>query len=221
VTGVPDPAADAPLAPQARERAIEELSARFATDELTLDELERRLERVYKARTAGEMDMLLADLRASAPVSRGAAPAAAGGSMVAAPGATYPAGRAPAGAQSRSNALRVKPERVVSIMADTKRRGAWTAGPRLELLGIMSDTTIDLTQAILPDHDIEIDVTAFMAAVKIVVPRGMRVISRVSAFMGAARNRSELASPWANYPTLHITGSAIMAEVKVVVRDRR
>jgi hypothetical protein len=195
------------LAPQARERAIEELSARFANDELTLDELERRLERVYKVRTTTELEALFADLRSGGALPRrGLAP-------------EHPPALARTGPPGI--AMATKPERVVSIMADTKRRGAWRVGARLELLGIMSDTTIDLTQAVLPDHDIEIDVTAFMAAVKIIVPRGMPVISRVSAFMGAARNRSEVASPWAHYPTLHVTGTAVMAEVKVVVRDRR
>ena len=206
MTGGPEPGAGTSLAPQARERAIEELSARFANDELTLDELERRLERVYKVRTTTELEALFADLRSGGALPRrGLAP-------------EHP----PAVAQAATGmAMATKPERVVSIMADTKRRGAWRVGARLELLGIMSDTTIDLTQAVLPDHDIEIDVTAFMAAVKIIIPRGMPVISRVSAFMGAARNRSEVASPWAHYPTLHVTGTAVMAEVKVVVRDRR
>lgn len=202
------------ITPDARDRAIEELSARFANDELTLDELERRLERVYKVRTGAELDALFTDLRANAPLARQSplAPSA--------PSAPIQPSQMPARLASAA-VLSGRPERVVSIMANTRRRGAWSAGTRLELLAIMSDTVIDLTQAEMPPHDVEIDVTAFMAAVKIVVPRGMPVISRVSAFMGGVRNRAESSSPSRNYPTLHVTGSAVMAEVKVIVRDRR
>jgi len=206
-----------PLAPQARERAIEELSARFANDELTLDELERRLERVYRVRTHVELDALLSDLRAqSTAVARQAdvqRPAAVEPFRYAAP--------APLSSGPTSPVLPAGTERVVSIMSSTKRRGAWRTPQRLEVLAIMSETTLDLTQAVLPDHDIEIHVSAFMAAVKIVVPRGMPVITQVSAFMGSAHNRCDSMPVTRGYPTIHVTGSAVMGEVKVVARDRR
>jgi hypothetical protein len=48
--------------------AIEQLSAHFANDELTLEDLERRIERVYKATTPAELDRITADLsRSPAP----------------------------------------------------------------------------------------------------------------------------------------------------------
>ena len=47
----------------ARELVIEALSNHFAQDDLSLDELERRLERAYKANTIAELDQLTADLR--------------------------------------------------------------------------------------------------------------------------------------------------------------
>lgn len=215
----PESGGSTPLAPQARERAIEELSARFANDELTLDELERRLERVYKVRTTAELEALFADLRSGPIVPRPASPAAAALTPYAAAASNQPL--APLPLSPSGAALTGRPERMVAVMSNTKRRGAWTAGARLELLGIMSDTTIDLTQAVLPPHDMEIDVTAFMAAVKIVVPRGMPVVSRVGAVMGSVINRSEARAPSAHYPTLHVSGTAVMAEVKVIVRDRR
>jgi len=206
-----------PLAPLERERVIEELSARFANDELTLDELERRLERVYRVRSAGELDALLSDLRARSalvarPVDYAAEPAA--------PARSAPLPMA-AGAMGHPPALPAGIERVVSIMSNTKRRGAWLVPRRLEVLAVMSETTLDLTHAELPDHDCEIHVNAFMAAVKIIVPRGMSVVTHVSAFMGSAHNRSDLMPPGRGYPMLRVTGSAVMGEVKVVARDRR
>jgi hypothetical protein len=204
-----------PLAPQARERAIEELSARFANDELTLDELERRLERVYRVRTSGELDALLADLRAqNTAVARAA--------DVRRPAALDPDHLAPpAVSPTRASPLPAGTERVVSIMSSTRRRGAWRTPQRLEILAVMSETTLDLTQAVLPDDDVEIHVSALMAAVKIIVPRGMPVIMQVTAFMGSAHNRCDSMPVARGYPTIHVTGTAVMGEVKVVARDRR
>src|SRR5680860_1541225 len=53
----------------AREETIDALCGRFAGDELSLAELERRLEKARGARTRGELRELLADLApAPAPV---------------------------------------------------------------------------------------------------------------------------------------------------------
>src|ERR671933_2768705 len=55
-----------PLAPSTlatqRERAIELLSIHFAHDRLTMDELDRRLERAYAATSVAELEALTADL---------------------------------------------------------------------------------------------------------------------------------------------------------------
>ena len=59
--------ADAPLPlsslSRAREQKISELSQAFANDDLSLDDLERRIERVYKAANVVELDEITADLR--------------------------------------------------------------------------------------------------------------------------------------------------------------
>jgi hypothetical protein len=58
----------APNLDDARERVVERLSIHYARDQLTLDELESRLERVYAARTADALDAVLAGLPALSPV---------------------------------------------------------------------------------------------------------------------------------------------------------
>ncbi len=59
--------ADAPLSTlsRAREQKISELSQHFANDDLSLDELERRIEQVYKAASVSELDAITSDLRVS------------------------------------------------------------------------------------------------------------------------------------------------------------
>ncbi|WP_371577736.1 DUF1707 and DUF4190 domain-containing protein [Streptomyces sp. NBC_01314] len=45
-----------------RERAVDVLKAGFSEGRLPMDEYERRVERAYKARTVGELSLLVADL---------------------------------------------------------------------------------------------------------------------------------------------------------------
>ena len=51
--------------PAERERTIEELSLHFAHDNLTLEELERRLELAYRATSVAELRTLTSDIKAA------------------------------------------------------------------------------------------------------------------------------------------------------------
>ena len=57
-----------PSLARARELKIEELSAHFANDDLSLEDLERRIEQVYRASNVAELETITADLRGSAMV---------------------------------------------------------------------------------------------------------------------------------------------------------
>ena len=188
-----------------RERIIQELSVQFANDNLSLDELESRMERAYKSETIAELQRLTADLpRTGAPAI---APAAS----------PVPVEEAP---------LAPERERVVSVMSETKRRGAWLVPQRVELLAIMSDTTIDLTQATLPPGIIDIHVRCVWAAVKVIVPPGLQVVNRLSSLMGSVSGGGEPdderrgVPAWRSGTVVRLSGWALMAEVQTKVRRR-
>ena len=173
-----------------RERTIELLSLHFAQDNLSLDELERRMERVYRASSLPALQELTRDLPAAeAPATRAAVTPAA---------------------------FAAQHERIVSIMAETKRSGLAQVPPRLDLLCVMSDTKIDLTDSQLTAPVTEVRVRAVMAAVHVVAPPGVRVVVQPGAFM-ASVNDGEIQSAAvpAGAPVLRITGRVIMAELKV------
>lgn len=184
-----------------RERVIQRLSEHFANDRLSLDELESRMELAYKAATIADLDRLTADLPSDA------------------------AAAVPAPLPTEENtALAPDRERVWSVMSETHRGGAWVVPQRLDLLAVMSDTTIDLTQAALPTGIIDIHVRSLMAAVKIVVPPGIQVVSRVSSLMGSVHGGGEpneaTAGGWKVGTVVRLTGWAMMAEVQTKVRHR-
>ena len=192
-----------PSLARAREQKISELSQYFANDDLTLDELERRIERVYRAGNVLELDEITADLRSVAqPASQQLAPT--GGSSGSAAPVAPPAGT-----------------RMLAIMGETRRVGRWQVPRQLDVLSIMSDTKLDLTQAAVAPGITEIHVRAFWSACKIVVPPNMRVINEMHAIMASVTSKAhEMDAPGARStgPVIRLTGTALMAEVKVVVR---
>ena len=184
-----------------RERVIQQLSDHFANDRISLDELESRLERAYKAATISDLRQLTKDLAAPAESSLPA---------------RLPSEEPPA--------LPSDHERVVAIMSETSRRGPWVVPQRLDLLTVMADTTIDLTQAVLPAGIIDIHVRSLWAAVKIVVPPGLQVVSRVSSLMSSVHGGGEpndsAEGAWKQGTVVRLSGWALMAEVQTKVRRR-
>jgi len=191
-----------------RERVIQQLSEHFANDRLSLDEMESRMELAYKASSVAELQRLTADL-----------PSAAASSVP-----------APLPAEEALPAIGADRERMFSVMSESSRRGAWLVPQRLDLLALMSDTTIDLTQATLPTGIIDIHLRSMWAAVKILVPPGLQVVNRVSSVMssvhgGGEPNDSEprdRAEPggWRQGTVIRRSGWALMAEVQTKVRRR-
>ena len=202
--------ADAPLPTlsRAREQKISELSQHFANDDLSLEELERRIEQVYKAANVSELDAITADLRVSQ------VPATAGPSSAAMINARTD--------YATSN-LSAPNSRLLAVMSESKRTGRWLVPQRLDVVALMADTKIDLTSAVMPPGGAEFHVRSFWAACKIVVPPEMRVINEMHAIMASVVSKAdEMDAEGATRrgPTLRLTGTAFMAEVKVVVRRR-
>ena len=189
----------------ARERAIERLSNLFANDDLSLEELERRLEKAYRATTAAELDALISDVTVRPST---------GSAGVAAPAAS------PAPTPAGYDAYAAEHDRILAVMGETKRRGMWAVPRHLDVVAVMSDATIDLTEARLPPGLVDIDVTVFWASLRLVVPPGMRVINQVSAIMASVHSAEEQLGVPSDATVIRVRGSVIMAEMKIKVRKR-
>ena len=198
--------ADAPVSTlnRAREQKISELSQHFANDDLSLDELERRIELVYKAGTIAELEAITADLRVAALA-------------LAARDAISVAPRRVLAADARRG-------RLLAIMGESRRTGRWLVPGELRVVSLMSDTRLDLTQAVMATGTSEIHLSVVWSACRLIVPPGMRVINELHAVMASVTsNADEMDPPGSSRPdapTIRLTGTALMAEVKVVVRRR-
>ncbi|HXD49432.1 MAG TPA: LiaF domain-containing protein [Gemmatimonadaceae bacterium] len=208
----PPPQPPIPSLSNARERKIDELSRHFANDDLSLEDLERRIERVYKSASLAELDSITADL---VPMP-----------------AAHPAPRSPrdrlAAAAAPSTSVELGYElgrsRLLSIMSSTRRVGRWATPRELDVLAVMSDTRIDLTNAVLPVGGVvDIDISAVMASLQIFVPPGMRVVNQLHSIMSDVRSDAdEVGIPGTppSMPVVRLRGIVFMGNVRVRVRRR-
>lgn len=196
------PPAVVPLA-QVRERVIQRLSEAFAHDLISVEELEGRLEQVYRAQSPAEAEALAADL----------GPASTSGSSETKSGANR--GDMPAG-------LIPIHDRFVSVFSSSSRRGVWSVPHQFDVLALFSETVVDLTAASLPGDLVDMNVRAFAASVKIIVPPGLRVVNRIGALLASVSSETELdlAPMVPGSPVIRITGFSLMANVEIVAGSR-
>jgi hypothetical protein len=197
-------------ADDSRERAIRLLTDAYAYDVITDVEFERRLGQLSVAVAASSIDAVVADLPAAGRfdtlASRTPALERSEGSD------------ASVGTMSAPFPLAVTEGRIVGFMSETRRKGPWRLPQRLTIRAIMCDMKLDLRYAAIPPG-CSIDVNAVMANVSFIVPPGMIVDFNVDPVMATARSDAEGGTMEGHAPAhVHISGSAIMAEVRVRVR---
>ena len=181
-----------------RERTIALLSQHFAQDNLTVDELEKRIEAAYKASTVPALRDLTRDLVTDTPAAsqeRRDVPA--------------PMDYAP------------ERERITAFMSSTERKGMWRPARRIDLWSSMSEAKLDLTQAVLAPGVTEIRMVALMSAVKVIVPPGVRVVLQPTSIMSSVSDETmEPPAVGSGAPVVRLTGLLVMCELRAVVRRR-
>jgi len=177
----------------ARERAVERLSIHYASGQLTLEELESRLERAYAARTSQALDEVLSGLPALAPEPAPGPPVAP---------------RVP------------KHRNYLAVMSGVVRRGAWPVPKEINAFAFMGGIELDLREATLDPGVTEIHVVAVMGGVVVTVPPNVRLECDGFAFMGGFEDQlRQPASGDPNAPVVRLTGFAFMGGVEARVLE--
>jgi hypothetical protein len=186
-----------------RERIARILHDSMAEGRLTVGELEERLDKVYAAKTFGDLEPLTRDLPVGNQVGAVAIPQ-------------------PGPAPSNRVGGRGTSSTAIAIMSGATRKGAWTIPPTFNAVAVMGGVEIDLTDARLEDAETTIQAFAFMGGIEIYVPEDLPVQVNGTGFMGAFENQVEdqaQARPGA--PLVKITGLALMGGVEVKRRKPR
>lgn len=204
---------------------MQRLGDHFAHDELTLDELELRLARAYRAERPDELEQLVADLPAPLPAaSRRPAKRA---SSTAAVTPMWPesstSSRSPSVGSEEPvdvDAERESQKSLVAIMGGVVRRGRWAVPRRIDAFAMMGGIELDLREASFASGVTEIHVVAIMGGLVLRVSPGMRVESDGVAIMGAFEDPPADPSAPTDGPLVRVTGLAIMGSVETTVALR-
>lgn len=192
-----------------RERVARVLHDAMAEGRLTVNELEERLDKVYAAKTFGDLEPLLRDLPVGHQAAQFNLPAPVAGTSP----VPMPSGRI--GGRGTSSGA-------VAIMSGTGRKGVWTVPPTFTSFAMMGGIEIDLTQARFEEAETTIQAFAFMGGIDIFVPDDIAVQVNGVGFMGAFENHtSNQGQPAPGTPLVKITGLAVWGGVDVKRRKKR
>lgn len=189
---VPSPAeSPTPSLDLTRMHVRDVLSRGFAADQLTMDELDHRLDLAQHATSVVELQALIADLGMA---DTGPPP----------PEVDVP-----------------ERDFIFAIMSGARRRGFWPVPRHFRIVACMGGVELDLTEAELAPGVSEIEAFAFMGGVQIRVPPWVRVEVHGSGFMGGFDERLAPGGerPPPDAPVLRVHGFALMGGVDVRVRE--
>ena len=183
-----------------RERVIQALCAHFASDHLSTEELETRIDRAYKAASAVELQALVSSLPAlpgdvERPASRGVT-ASTGTSVGAVAGL----------------------KRSLVVMSESVKQGEWIPARKNVFRALMGSVTIDLREALLSPGETEFELNAVMSEIKVIVPPGLRIACDGLAIMAEFKEYHSAGVDDPGAPLVRIHGMAVMASVTVQTR---
>jgi hypothetical protein len=202
-------------APTTKERdaVIAALGDAYAADRLELEELERRMARVYRATTRDALAEVLADLRPAPAAMPG--PATAFPSPVTLAGLEY-------GLATIARPDAVPPRQaLMAIMGGVERSGGWVVPRQLRVIAVMGGVELDLRNAHFAEGTTEIEITAVMAGVELLLPAGVRVETVGAGFMGGFSVENPDADPGPGAPLLRLSGFAALGGVAATMKRLR
>ncbi|WP_317619812.1 DUF1707 SHOCT-like domain-containing protein [Nonomuraea phyllanthi] len=171
-----------------REQIAAVLGEAMSTGQLSHDEYSERLDKLYQAKTVGELQVLTQDLQTDQrqPVT--------------------------ANLVSNSPATESAPENVIAIFGGSERKGRWRVRRRTTALALFGGVKLDMTNAEFEAREVEIRINAIFGGGEIIVPEGMEVRSEgIGIFGGFDVHGSPDVDPSA--PVLVVKGLALFGGV--------
>lgn len=180
-----------------RDRVAEVLRAAAADGRLGLDELDERLERLYAAKTYGELAPVVEDLP---DVPR------LGSSPEVTPKRDVPqrVGGAPTSRVAKA------------IFGGVSRRGQWVVPAHYRVKAVFGGVDLDLREARLEVAEVTIESKAVFGGVSIVVPPDVTVVIEGTGVFGGFGGDAEDVQPPAGAPVVRVTGKAVFGGVAVM-----
>lgn len=185
------PYAPLPIADAHRDRVIRLLSAAFANDLLSMEQLDQRLAAAYVVRTPAELQQLLVDPNDPS--------------------------RSLEDWQRYSTTDTMVPDRgmAVAVMGGFSAKGGWLVPRHLKVWAIAGGGALDLREARFSPGITNIEVMAVMGGVELIVPEGVRLEVVGGAFLGGFEHTAGSPVEDPDAPLVRVSGVAVMGGVDV------
>ena len=174
-----------------REYVVDVLRGHCSEGRIDLDEFSERINRVYAARTIGELTDITADL--PVPVAH--------------------TGMATTNDELGRTRRAIK--WTIGVMSGPARRGRWRVEGETTAIAFMGGVTLDLRDAEIAGDEITIRCFAIMGGIEIIVPEGIEVHENGIPFMGGFDNKTANVPILPGSPVVKITGLAMMGGVDI------
>ena len=192
---------DPRIADSDRDRVVAVLRLHCTEGRITLDEFSDRVGDVYNARTAGELDAVVADL--PVPWSEEAARQ----------------DDAPDHGAVRRRGRSVR--WLVAVFSTSSRRGRFRLDDEAAVLAAFGDCTLDLSEATIEGPNPLVSAVALFGNVTVIVPEGIEVNLQGLPLFGSTRCDTGSASPVPGSPVVTVRAFAAFGDVRVrLPRDR-
>ncbi|MCX5601840.1 DUF1707 domain-containing protein [Streptomyces phaeochromogenes] len=178
-----------------RDRTADILREALAEGRLTAEEHSERVEDVFRAKTVGELEPLVADL----PVAHRSRPAA---TFAPAPNRPTPGTVPP-----------VAEENVVAVFSAAVRKGRWRIGRRTHAYAIFGSVEIDLSEAVFEHQQVVIKAIAVFGNVEVRVPENVSLRGNGGGVLGNFEVDT-LDSADHDAPVVYVDGLAVLGNIE-------
>ncbi|MCZ4515138.1 DUF1707 domain-containing protein [Streptomyces sp. ActVer] len=178
-----------------RDRTADILREALAEGRLTAEEHSERVEDVFRAKTVGELEPLVADL----PVAHPSRPSA---TFAPAPNRPTPGTVPP-----------VAEENVVAVFSAAVRKGRWRIGRRTHAYAIFGSVEIDLSEAVFEHQQVVIKAIAVFGNVEVRVPENVSLRGNGGGVLGNFEVDT-LDSVDHDAPVVYVDGLAVLGNIE-------
>ena len=177
-----------------REYVVDVLRAHCSEGRIDLDEFSERINKVYAARTIGELNDICADL----------------------PVPATPMTASEVRDVEATGKVRKAKRWIVAVMSGQPRKGKWRVDPETNVIAFMGGADLDLRDAVFSGDEISMRLFAFMGGINIIVPEGMDVHHDGIPFMGGFDDKTNASIPTdPHLPVLRIKYFAMMGGISI------
>lgn len=108
-------------------------------------------------------------------------------------------------------------EKIVRILSSSVQNGPWITGEKISVTSILSDFTLDFTEAVFNFPVVHIRMFSLLTSDTIYVPEGVRVIYKASSYLSSINTRV-FGSTDENARTIVIHGNCILSRMDIKIR---